>query len=229
MAVGAVIGMVSFWSRSEPAASLRVLAMALLFLPSTDARHPAFPSNPPAWSILFEVFANFVHALLLCRLGTRALAAATLACAGLLAALAPDMNVGAEVENLWLGLPRVLFSYGAGILIWRCLGERRVLPGWLGIVLLPLALLVISNAPLLGKWPDFVFAFVLCPVIVIAGLSPLPLGRRIFRELGALSFPLYAVHFPVTMLLLFSGYGTLVALPASLGVAWATAFVLDGR
>ncbi len=227
MAAGALIGMAAFWGRFDAGESLRIVIMAMLFLPQVNPPHSSFPTNPPAWSILFEIFANIAHVVVLRRLGMRSLTAMALACAATLAIFAPDMNVGEAAGNMWLGVPRVLFSYCAGIIIWRWRGERALLPGWFGILMLPLALLGISGAPPGAQWLDFVFVFVLCPLIVLGGLAPLPFGRLVLRQLGAISFPLYAVHFPLTMLLLFNGFGTLAALPVSLGAALLLWFILD--
>lgn len=227
MAVGALIGMIAFWGHNQPANSLRVLAMALVFVPSFEPPHPTFPTNPPAWSIVLEILANLLHALLLWRLGTRSLVAMMLVCAGLLGAFAPDMNVGGGIDSLWLGPPRVLYSYGAGILIWRGLRERAPLPGWLGVVALPACVLAFGLLPGFGRWADLAFVFVACPAIVVSGLAPPPFGRRVLGALGAISFPLYAVHFPLAMLLLFNGWGTPVALPVSLACAWVTGRLLD--
>lgn len=217
MAVGALLGLATYWSDMTPAASLMAFAMAALFIPFLNDSQPQFPTNPPAWSIVLELLANAIHILGLRFLGVRGLVVLAIGSAAFLIGSADRLNVG-NVGTI--GLARVLFSYSAGIVIWRTCGERKLLPGWFGLLALPLAVLLLGLLPAdAGKW-DFAFVFLLCPAIVVSGLAPLRFGRRVLTFLGAISFPLYAIHFPLAMLFGSAGYGIGVSLPLAIICAW---------
>lgn len=224
MAVGAIIGLIAFAGDNTLGASLWVFAMALLFIPIS---HPVavFPTNPPAWSICLELIANIFHAVALRFIGIAGLAAVAGLSAAVLIFWAPEINV----STLPFALARVLFSYCTGILIWRVCGERTALPGWLGLALLPAAILITRVLPWDARLVDMAFVFFLCPIIVLSGIAmPIP-ARSFFRWLGAISFPLYAVHYPVAMLLGKAGFGAAAMIPAALLVATLTWFAIDGR
>lgn len=224
MAIGAAIGLIAFSGDNTPEASLWAFAMALLFIPIS---HPiaAFPTNPPAWSICFELVANLFHAVALRFIGIVGLSAIAGLSAAVLIVWAPGINV----STLPFALARLLFSYCAGILIWRVCGERTMLPAWAGLTLLPAAIVMTGVLPWEARLVDMAFVFLLCPIIVLSGIAmPIPAGR-FFRWLGAISFPLYAVHYPVAMVLGKAGFGAGVMIPAALLIATLTRFVVDGR
>lgn len=229
MFAGALLGAAAYWNDFAPAEALLVLAMAALFIPFLRYDAPCFPQNPPTWSILFELFANAFHALLLRRLGCRSLAAVAGACAALLVVYAPSFDVGSEPAHFWLGVPRVLFSYAVGILIWRMRGDRPLLPAWLGLLALPTFVVLAGAAGSEARWPDFLFVLLLCPAIVLSGLSTPRLGRRGLAFLGGISFPLYAVHYPVVFMGARAGLGLAALLPLALVAAWVVSLLVDRR
>lgn len=228
MLAGALLGFAAFWQDMAPAAALAALLMAALFVPWLDPAQPTFPTNPPAWSILYELFANLIHGLWLRRLGTRALAGLMVASAVVLGGFAPHLDVGGGLDTVWLGLPRIIYSYCAGILLWRLTGERSLLPGWLGLALLPAGILALSAIPAGTAWPELAFVFLLCPAIVASGLSRLTFAVAPLTFLGRISFPLYAVHYPVAIIAAKAGLGVWGALPLVVAAAWVTA-ELAGR
>lgn len=226
MCIGALLGMAACWSDMAPLGSLMAFVMAALFIPFFNDRLPQFPTNPPAWSVVLELLANAVHILGLRYLGVRGLVGLAAICAAILMASTATMNVG-DVGGL--GLARVLFSYCAGIVIWRTCGERALLPGWLGLIALPLAILLIARFPGGTAWADFAFVFLLCPAIVVSGLAPLRFGRRVLTFLGAISFPLYAIHFPLALLLGRAGLGSLATLVLVIAGAWLVSLATNRR
>lgn len=203
MSIGAAIAALNIGDGQGTITHITALFAMLVFFPQTTDRLPYYPSNPPAWSIVGEAGANLAHALILKRLGVPTLAA-IVACAGvLLITGAPQShaNFGADAgAGLWVAA-RVTASYTLGVLMWRVVGDKPLLPSWLGILLLSAAMMsgAILSSPS-GNWFDWLFIFVLSPVIVISGIAPLTFGHRILRWLGSISFPLYAVHFPVLVL-----------------------------
>ena len=57
-------------------------------------------------------------------------------------------------------------------------------------------------------------------ILLAMGIAPLSFGRRVLTFLGAISFPLYATHFPLAMMAGRAGYGIWVSLPLAIVCAW---------
>jgi peptidoglycan/LPS O-acetylase OafA/YrhL len=148
----------------------------------------------------------------------------------LLVLFAPNLKVGVRADEVHLGLLRILFSYSVGILIWRIRGQKPWLSAWVGQVLLLVgSLLGAACLPSDASWPDFVFAFVLSPLIVICGLAPLKIGKRWLSYFGSISFPLYAVHSPLVIMTTDAGFGFYAALAVALcGATVVTYFSMPG-
>jgi peptidoglycan/LPS O-acetylase OafA/YrhL len=219
LAIGALIGAGIELSLGWPAwvTGLRLVA-ALTFLPFLQW---SWPLNGPAWSIFFEVFANLVHVLILRRLPVKALAVLVVVCAAIVA-YPPSLDSG-RGEVFWYGFPRVLMSYTLGILLWRLNGDRGRLPGWVGYLGLPLMIVVAGMLPDRAALP---LVLIVCPVLLLAGLN---LQTRAGPYLGALSFPLYATHFPVQWWLNYLGFHWAYTLGASLLVGLLAGLVADRR
>lgn len=230
MAVGSLIGLPKLIVElRDPAAILFGGGLNLLLLPLPMAGL-AFPLNIPAWSIFFELIANLLHALVLWRLGGRALLV-------LVAAMLPPMvwiglryatlDVGAHSEDFLPALPRTMLSYLIGMALWRWWRDepRLRVPPLLAFVAMPA---IFVGTALLGvaDWRiDLAFIVVACPLMLAGGLryrpaaGVLPLAAG---ALGALSFPLYAVHMPVIQGMgMLLGYGWLAAGCAALAAGIA--------
>jgi len=103
---------------------------AILFVPSLFSQNNIFPMNSPAWSLFFELAANFVFGLLGKRINTLILvlvvfvAALTLLLAvafgwlGFGTANGP-MDAGPTWRSISAGLARVSYSFFAGVLAYR--------------------------------------------------------------------------------------------------------------
>jgi peptidoglycan/LPS O-acetylase OafA/YrhL len=220
MSIGAALGLASFVALFGPQATTLMMVMALCFLPQPMWRDmPSFPSNPPTWSILAELAANAVHALVLVKLSNRALAAIAATCLIALMARSPDMDVGVMPSELGMGLVRIGFSYTVGILLWRVAGDSPRLACAPALLSLPLLILLGSQ---LAGWYDFLFVALLCPLILLGCLADTRLGAL----LGPLSFPLYATHYPVAHFVITVHRGPvwlalLLTLLVSAILAWA--------
>lgn len=226
MAVGALLGTMAFASQMPPLGAAMACLMGVLLVPWLGSEKGLFPLNPPAWSIVFELIANALHAAVLHRLPVRWLGAIVAACAAGLILTANSLDVGIDRSTVLLGLPRVLMSYALGVALWRLRGQMPRLPGWLGIAVLPGAVLVLPLLHLPALSGDLAFALLVSPLAMIAGLSPLGRGRAGLTRLGWLSFPLYAVHYPVLMLL-GEWTGPVPAVLAAIGAAWLTGLLVD--
>ena len=220
IAIGVAIGAArSLWGGGDIGVIAVQLALALCFLPIWNGH---FPLNGPAWSILFEVIANFLHSLWLRRLPRIALLVLAGICA-LPLTLHDRMDTG-QGPLIWFGLPRVLMSYCIGIYLWRAYENAPPkIPAACAYLGLPVILI---GASFVSR--DFeIFLVLLCfPVIILAGLS---FSTRLGPWLGAFSFPLYAVHWPVQVGLIIMGWTWQAAFGLSLLAAGVCGMIGDAR
>ena len=196
----------------------------MLLIPDMGMARP-YLLNRPAWSIFFELVANVVHAVLLCRVRTRwvlALAAVSAVLLFVHSSAIGSIASGIRSVGFWAGVPRVLIAYCIGIALWRLRPRIAVPPPAASLLLVGGLLLVPAG---LG-W-DFAFVLLLCPVLIVFGTTPF--GGRAAMLLGGLSFPLYATHFPVMQLCQLAGFGAIGAMAAALGTAIVTGLLVDGR
>lgn len=166
-----------------------------------------YPLNVPAWSLLCELLINLVYGLLWRRTWFLALMAAV-AWAGLL-----TRNI--QSAELVTGMLRACFSFPVGVLIYRYRQKIPRVPAW--PVIIGLAVVLLSPVP------EMLSITLLFPV-GIAFLANCE-NRRGFEMLGRLSFPLYAVHWPILQLGL--GIKRYVPLPPlAQGFAWMAVAVV---
>lgn len=185
--------------------------------------------NGPAWSIFFELVANFVHAALLQRLAVRHLLTISLICALLL--LNPlaerGLNLG-QHETFWLGFPRLFMSYALGVVLYRLNRDRTWLPSsWAWGAILAWPVLVAFQAYFMPRPSILALALIANPLVILAALSLKP--SRVAVLLGALSFPLYALHYPVMELLAPFAFDWPVVLAIALTASVAGGMAVDSR
>lgn len=222
MAIGAAFGLAAYWPLFPVNLAVILFLMALMFVPLFHNDYPCFPENSPAWSIFFELFANLVHVLVLCRLTVRQLLAISVLSGAVLLGFSRDLDVGVDLATFWLAFPRVLFSYCLGIALWRWRGDKPLFANEWALLMLIGGIVLAGLLPSGSAWADFVFVFALCPFIVAGGLAAPRFGQRFFALLGDLSFPIYAVHFPVIYLAKASGHGPVMAVISILCFAYLT-------
>ncbi len=185
--------------------ALELLPAALLALPDPSrmfAPDP-FPLLPVVWSLFFELAANFIYALFVTRLTTRAVVAViAINAVLLLAALMIHGNgeLGNTYSTLIAGLPRVLCSFFAGILLFRLHSAGRLTALRAPPVVLAAALLALLAVGRSVPWIyDATCIFIAFPIIVIAAKNVEPAARiaPIARFSAELSYPLYLFHLPL--------------------------------
>ena len=212
------------WNYTQPLISLP-FAMALLPSPVSDAM---FPLDIPAWSLLLEFVINIVFAVR-CLRSTRSLLA-IMAVAGVVLVNAlvtmDTLNFGWNKPTGILGLARIAFSFPLGVFVYRL--HRRLpsleLPGWFFLVpTLTLTLLMYATPSGATRIAfDAVFIVIISPALVLSGAASNP-GRqwveRGFILFGALSYPLYTLHYPTLMAVMGTIQRHIPAGPAALGAA----------
>lgn len=223
LAAGTLIGWL-YHVASSDTPSLAVFLAGMTLIPHLGLEKP-YILNRPAWSIFFELVANAVHALVISRVGVRLVAAIALLSAIFLAAYAMragSIAVGFRSSDFFSGIPRVLMGYCLGVILWR-FRKRPPCPPGVATLLLVAALLCIPQ----GLGWDMGFVLLLCPMLILFGAQPF--GGQVAATLGALSFPLYAVHFPVLQLSQHFAAGPIVGAAGAIAAAIVVGLVADWR
>lgn len=192
--------------RAIPAGLGLSLMTGLFMLPSPAllaAKPWLMPLNVAAWSLLGEMIVNIVYAAIARRLtgqvlGTViALSGCTLAAA---AWHAGTLDLGATWPTAISGLIRTLFSFSVGVAIGRMIAGsaiRRTI--WaLAMPLTLCAALAVGEVPV---WYDLLCVFGLFPALLIIGARWETPYAAPLRFLGAISYPLYALHGPLLSLI----------------------------
>jgi peptidoglycan/LPS O-acetylase OafA/YrhL len=207
--LGVGIGTVAFlaWAASKgvnaDGAILHAAAWNALLLPTpalAGLSRWAFPLDTPLWSLAFELWINLIYAFGFVLLARRRLVLACGLGAVLLGATAVThggLNVGYAWSDFYLGGARVLFPFMFGVLLCRSLAGHRA--RYRGAHLVAIALIALMIAPVAwGAWFDIAAVLVGFPLIVTVGSMAAP-NRRLdplWRWLGAISYPLYTIHYP---------------------------------
>ena len=167
-----------------------------------------FPLNGPAWSLFFEMAINIAFAAGIWR--ARSVVILILMMLSVLVMVATIgapfyFNAGWAWASFLPGLARTVFSFSAGILIYRHVPREQNRHTW--GVLVPLLLMTI----LIGydasgqhqkafELAAVVFAF---PSLLAFGLLAEPPRqlRKMLSFLGDISYPIYAIHWPLLPLI----------------------------
>jgi peptidoglycan/LPS O-acetylase OafA/YrhL len=198
---------------SEPAQWIALaLLLNVLILPVVSQTHfggELFPTNGPVWSLFSELLVNMGWSIFVSvKSSTIVIMFLTMVCGTILYS---TMHIAALEDLGWNSkypleaASRVLFSFLLGTIIYRF---RGVLPGLSkgpGIMLPALSmtclLLVLGMPWYEGGW-DALAIFLFLPAIltlgVVCGREPKAAVRSF---LGEISYPIYAIHFPVFLLL----------------------------
>ena len=178
------------------------LAAQLLFVPFAISRYDMFVLNGVQWSLAFELVVNAVHAVLLRHLTDRWLAAIVVASFAALLAVAlrhGSLEVGWSLYNLPGGAARVSFGFFTGVLIEHTLPRLRV--PHLPIVWLCAGLLLLLALPFDGSARDPIVVALFPALVAAAVRASTPIALiGLCRQIGFLSYPVYALHFPILTL-----------------------------
>lgn len=214
------------WDGTHVATSMIMLALlcAMFFIPavpgaSYDIRGNGemFPLNGPSWSLFFEYIGNILYAIFIHRLSNKALTVLVFLLGIALAWFAlfdvagyGMIGVGWTLDgvNFLGGSLRMLFPFSLGMLLSRNFKPVKVRGAfWICSIVL----LVLFCVPYIeGKDPisfnglfEAVCILFIFPVLVWLGASGKTTDKRstqICKFSGDISFPLYAVHYPVMYL-----------------------------
>lgn len=163
-----------------------------------------FPLNGPSWSLFFEIGINVCFAAYLWKAPTWLIAVVmALSIVGLCIAIsAPTyFSVGWSWKTFHLGIFRTSYSFLAGVLISRHLASDQRKESWWSLTTIVLMVIAIAyTAPSdIRAYAEILTVSVLFPLLIIAAIrfeSPKILAKS-FGFLGDLSYPIYAIHWPL--------------------------------
>lgn len=160
-----------------------------------------FNLNAPAWSLFWEYIANLFYILILYRLSRKTLQTFTLIAVLVVCFVAfksTNLMGGWGGATFWDGGARVLYSFLAGMLVYRSNWIIKNRLGFLGVsVLLLFAFLVPFNDKY--NWlAEPLIVLIYFPVLVALGAgATLKSGlEKICKFSGDVSYPLYMTHYP---------------------------------
>lgn len=193
--------------------------LALFCLPtptSMDLRGntEAFPLNGPHWSLFLEYLGSLLYGLFLHRVSSRALRVWVVIAACLLLGFSLWQNQGtlgfgwsSEPLNMLGGFLRISFGYPMGLLLAREFRQKRPTQlqfrgGFWWISLLMLAFFLVPGLGTMSVWYQVLVVCAVFPLLIsLAARLSVPTGQLpVVRFLGRLSYPLYAVHYPLIYL-----------------------------
>ena len=239
--LGAVIGLIAAANHALPgrdnmplADVARTAPFALAMLPGPHIKPMLYPVNSVAWSLALELLVNAVYAFTWRWLrDVRVLVSVLVGSATALAAAClwfGKLDIGFQWTDAIGGLPRVIFSFTAGLAVYRLFRAevwRSRVPALALLAVLPLLLWV--------KLDEVVYPLIcviaVFPAMVFAAAQVEP-SRRLapaMAWLGAVSYPLYALHKPcgeLFNLLLRNDWPAAARSGAWIGVPYMAALVV---
>lgn len=238
VAVGASVAVVRAFviGMADPLTLLWWLALDLLMIPSLAGTGPFYRFNGPQWTLFYELLANFVHALALKHIPTKAMLLLAIVMGAWLvhaASLHGSDTMGVDAptwQTWWMALPRVGFSYVLGVWIGRKYREgfrTGSAPWWIAMALPIAGIMIVPYLPLGKVTGDLLFVFaVLPPTLWLIAMAQPPQKLRAPMEwFGNYSLPLYCVHLTVLVWMkeIFgpSGATAIAAVLTAMFLAWA--------
>ena len=204
------------WTDANFGMLMLALLLGCLFLPTpgsfvTGLPDP-FPFNSPAWSLFWELAVNALYGAIAKGLTSRVLFAVL--CAGLVAIALSVwwygyFSAGPFTYDFWGGGARVVFSFFAGVALWRVQQAAAISTIRIPAIALMAALLLVLAVEL-GGTARVVFdigavVFVFPALIYLGALStPRGFAGWICNVAGRASYGVYVLQFPFIELLKLS-------------------------
>jgi peptidoglycan/LPS O-acetylase OafA/YrhL len=218
--LGTLIAAAIEWRRPEIVDQGRHLAdtglalvLGSLLIPilwRTTLEHVIFPLNGPVWSLFFEAAANAAFAPLVRARARSIVLAFVLAVSAVFILWAGarfgSIDFGATPGNFAFGFARVAWSFTAGIVLFAWRDRAPQVPFAVPLIGLVVVMLTPDLGPLNLAFDD-VYVLLILPLLVFAASTARldSFGRRLSAISGDLSYPIYAIHYPVVRALGFAG------------------------
>lgn len=160
-----------------------------------------FNLNAPAWSLFWEYIANLFYIFVLYRLSRTILQTITLIAAVIICYVAfksTNLMGGWGGPTFWDGGARVLYSFLAGMLVYR---SNWIIKNRLGFTGVSILLLFAFLLPFNDKYnwlTEPLIVLIYFPVLVAlgAGATLKPNFKGVCKFSGDISYPLYMTHYP---------------------------------
>jgi peptidoglycan/LPS O-acetylase OafA/YrhL len=184
------------------------------------------PFGGPAWSLLFELIASAIFATHLRRPGNSGVLLFALGVVALIVLTVSAGRIGLLGTQGYIGIPGGLVRVGISFIIGVTLFRRRIpdmLPqSFAGLAIAAGALLCalpISGSPMF----DLACVFLFFPIVICLGAHPVRSARldRACSLLGALSYPLYLLHVPVSRMIGFIAKAAIPSMSANVLIVLA--------
>ena len=215
------------WDGKHVATSAVMLSMlcAMFFIPALPGiryevrgNGEMFPLNGPSWSLFFEYIGNILYAIFIHRLSTKKLTLLVillgigLASFTLFNLSGYDMiGVGWTLDNINFigGLLRMLFPFSLGMLLSRKFKPFRIKGAfWICsatlLILFCVPYIQADNVPIsINGLFEAICIILIFPILLWIGASGKTTDKhstQICKSLGDISYPLYAVHYPIMYL-----------------------------
>jgi peptidoglycan/LPS O-acetylase OafA/YrhL len=208
--LGVTIGAVCFWfdpytHLGRSVGLLRIIGSAIIgftLLPSPDVRGwgETHSLDGPCWSLLQEYIANLMYALFGRKISKVVLWIIVVISGIALTSVAlwhGNVGTGWGYDSFWIAFVRMMYPFFAGLLLYRTGKLIRIPFAYLVCSVLLIILFCIPAHPFYGLY-EAACIIIGFPIIVAAGAGGQVSGgwARICRFAGAISYPLYILHYP---------------------------------
>ncbi len=201
-------------------ASSLILSIALIpQLSGTNFGSEFFPFNVVVWSLFYELAANILYGAGGYRLGAKGICGLVVLSVALAAAMSA---LGLfRLDNFWTGIPRISFGFCTGMALYKLYASgamRKLWPATFRPRAIPLSifLLAVFAAPNDATPAYIILALAASIAIIIAAIAAESPGGNypMQKFLGDISYPLYLLHRPLTVVLAIAMSGFLGETPA---------------
>lgn len=203
--LGLLLGVLAYFVLPQGTYRLGWYSIGHWFLIPDLSAEAMFPLNGVLWSLFYEFVINAVHGLVARRLSLFTLGFFVLAMGvgRVLGALDTGHwgGGGMAKDSVIGGFARIGWAYGLGVLCHRLTADRWRIPAIVPIALGSLVLLLPDLGNTRVRIPLSVFVLLPLSVALAVGSEVPRIGRGAARWLGAISYPLYAIHLPLLLIM----------------------------
>jgi len=210
--LGSVLGLITFLFDpfGGQAAAYSFGKIILIFLTSVllipfpvmeERAFNLFGFNAPSWSLFWEYVANITYAFILYRTPRRVLWILLVIAAVILTIVsyrAGNLLGGWSKDSFWDGGARILFSFLAGILIYRAKLILKTKIGFIGLAILLVLPFIMPDSKL--NWiTQLLVVLLYFPLLVSLGAGAVLSDglKKLCNFSGKISYPLYMTHYAV--------------------------------